>query len=116
MSDSPHHVSIRLRYAHMIITGIMTASGGNNRSCRIDNGKFWPTLKRETPYAASVPTTTAIMVPRVAHTRLEIAGPTATRSMATRSFGACPVKMKTKLSNVGFFGNHDNWSIPEVHS
>src|SRR4029077_9273695 len=116
MSESPHHVSMRLRYAHMIITGIMTASGGNKRSCRIDSGKFWPTLKRETPYAASVPTTTALIVPRVAHTRLEIAGPTATRSMATRSLGAWPVKMKIKLSNVGSFGSQDNWSMPEVHS
>src|ERR1700720_4101780 len=57
-----------------------------------------------------------MIVPRGAHTRLEIAGPTATLSMATKSLGAWPVKMKVKLSNVGFFGNQDSWSIPEVHS
>src|ERR1700722_19939097 len=57
-----------------------------------------------------------MIVPRVAQTRLEIAGPTATRSIATKRFGACPVKMNVKLSSVGFFGSQESWSIPDVHS
>src|SRR5271156_1263673 len=40
INDNPHQVSMRPRYAHMIITGIMTARGGNKRSCRIERGKF----------------------------------------------------------------------------
>ncbi len=87
---------------------MITAMGGNIRSCRIEKPSMFPPARyREMPYAVNVPTMSASSDPKLAVTRLLTMESVALIGVETRKLAeppGVPPKIRLKLSNVGWSG------------